>query len=107
MNSQVVVQVWLKEAVLDPQGQAVMNALVREGLKGVQGVRQGKVFFIEFDSKSVSSIGSQQALIERLSRELLANPVIEDFEIVWPTQTMNEDASRPNALVTDLLDGDA
>ena len=42
-------QVWLKEAVLDPQGQAVRNALAREGLQGVKSVRQGKVFFIEID----------------------------------------------------------
>jgi len=98
MTERVTVQVWLKEAVLDPQGQAVQKALAREGLPGVKSVRQGKVFFIEFDDSS-SDQSERHQLIEKLSRELLSNPVIEDFEVIWP--------SEPDARVIDYLEGDA
>ena len=84
-NKRVTVQVWLKSAVLDPQGQAVMKALEREGLKGLADLRQGKVFFLDFEPGTSGGLTEQRALIEKLSKELLANPVIEDFEIIWPT----------------------
>jgi phosphoribosylformylglycinamidine synthase PurS subunit len=84
VNKRVTVQVWLKSAVLDPQGQAVQTALTREGLSGLVSVRQGKVFFLDFEDSAASDPIAQRELIEKLSRELLANPVIEDFEVVWP-----------------------
>jgi phosphoribosylformylglycinamidine synthase len=99
MTKRVTVQVWLKEAVLDPQGQAVRNALAREGLQGVKSVRQGKVFFIEIDEQAHPSQDELHQLVEKFSRDLLSNPVIEDFEVIWP--------SEPSAEVVDYLEGDA
>jgi phosphoribosylformylglycinamidine synthase len=99
MTERVTVQVWLKEAVLDPQGQAVQKALTREGLPGVKSVRQGKVFFIEFEDESGKGQEDLNQLIEKLARDLLSNPVIEDFQVIWP--------SEPDARVIDYLEGDA
>ena len=74
--ARVVVNVMPKAEILDPQGQAVLRALGRIGVSGVAGVRQGKRFEIEVDD-SVSD-----AELERVAQTLLANTVIEDFEVV-------------------------
>jgi phosphoribosylformylglycinamidine synthase len=67
--------VWLKSEILDPQGKAVAQALYRQGLSNVSQVRQGKRFRIDFEGEI------SQADLERVSKEVLSNPVIEDFEI--------------------------
>ena len=68
----VRVHVSLKSTVLDPQGQTVRSALVGLGHHGVKAVRQGKFFDMEVEpGVDVASI----------AREVLINPVIEDFEI--------------------------
>ena len=74
--ARVVVNVMPKAEILDPQGQAVLRALSRIGVSGVADVRQGKRFEIEVDD-SVSD-----AELERVAQTLLANTVIEDFEVV-------------------------
>lgn len=74
--ARVVVNVMPKQEILDPQGQAVVRALGRIGISGVSDVRQGKRFELEVDD-SVTS-----ADLEKIASELLANTVIEDFEIV-------------------------
>ncbi|AWB84620.1 phosphoribosylformylglycinamidine synthase subunit PurS [Corynebacterium liangguodongii] len=74
--ARVVVNVMPKAEILDPQGQAVLRALGRIGVGGVADVRQGKRFEIEVDD-SVSD-----AEIKRVAETLLANTVIEDFEVV-------------------------
>ncbi len=71
------VTVNLKSQVLDPQGKAVLGGLHSLGFRDVTDVRQGKVFTITFD-ESVADIQSE---LTRMSRELLANPVIEDFSV--------------------------
>ncbi len=71
----IFVNVWLKPEILDPQGKAVSQALHRQGLENVSQVRQGKRFRIDFEGEVT------QADIERVSKEVLSNPVIEDFEI--------------------------
>lgn len=74
----VVVDVMLKPEILDPQGQAVANALPRLGIEGVAAVRIGKRIEIEFDGEDAD------ADLERareIADKLLANPVIEDFEV--------------------------
>ena len=74
----VVVDVTLKPEILDPQGQAVANALPSLGFTGVQGVRVGKHFEIELDGDvDDSRLGDVRAMAEKL----LANPVIEDFTV--------------------------
>ena len=71
----IYVNVWLKSEILDPQGKAVAQALYRQGLSNVSQVRQGKRFRIDFEGEI------SQADLERVSKEVLSNPVIEDFEI--------------------------
>lgn len=65
-----------KAEILDPQGQAVVRALGRLGVSGVSDVRQGKRFEIETDG----TVTREE--IQRMAEVLLANTVIEDFEIV-------------------------
>ncbi|MGD7001389.1 phosphoribosylformylglycinamidine synthase subunit PurS [Corynebacterium halotolerans] len=74
--ARVVVNVMPKAEILDPQGQAVVRALGRIGVEGVSDVRQGKRFELEVDD-SVS-----EAELTRVAETLLANTVIEDFEVV-------------------------
>jgi len=69
------VHVMLKEGVLDPQGEAVRHALGALGFEGVAGVRQGKV--IELDLAE----GASEAEVQQMCEKLLANTVIERFEI--------------------------
>lgn len=78
MKATVVVT--LKPEVLDPQGDAVRKALGKLGFEGVKSVRVGKIIEIEFDEAQPNA----PALADRLRKmadELLANPVIEDFEV--------------------------
>ena len=71
----IFVNVWLKTEILDPQGKAVAQALHRQGLENISQVRQGKRFRIDFEGDVT------QADIARVSKEVLSNPVIEEFEI--------------------------
>lgn len=69
----------LKPEVLDPQGDAVRRALGTLGFEGVKGVRIGKLVEIELaDGTPAQEV---RAKLEKMADELLANPVIEDFEI--------------------------
>jgi phosphoribosylformylglycinamidine synthase len=70
------VTVTLKNGVLDPQGKAIVNALGALGIEGVQDVRQGKFIEVELDEKDPASA---RAALERMCKELLANPVIENY----------------------------
>ncbi|WJZ03606.1 phosphoribosylformylglycinamidine synthase subunit PurS [Corynebacterium freiburgense] len=74
--ARVVVNVMPKAEILDPQGQAVVRALGRIGVEGVQDVRQGKRFELEVDETVT------RADLEKIAEILLANTVIEDFEVV-------------------------
>ncbi len=73
--ARVVVDVVLKPEILDPQGQAILGALGRLGIDGVQSVRQGKHFELEIDE------AVDDEALETIADTLLANPVIEDFTI--------------------------
>ena len=63
-----------KSTVLDPQGQAIRNALAGLGHHGIEEVRQGKVFDLTV------APGTD---VETIAREVLTNPVIEDFRIEY------------------------
>jgi phosphoribosylformylglycinamidine synthase len=65
----------LKPEILDPQGQAVANALPRLGVDGVASVRIGKRIEIEFNGEP------DLARATDIADRLLANPVIEDFTV--------------------------
>ena len=71
----VRVDVMLKQGVLDPQGEAVKSALGALGFDGVEGVRQGKV--IELDLAE----GTSEAEVKAMCEKLLANTVIESYDI--------------------------
>jgi phosphoribosylformylglycinamidine synthase PurS subunit len=62
-----------KEGILDPQGKAVERALPALGFEGIHDVRVGRLVELEVDDP---------AKLESLSEKLLANPLIEDYEIV-------------------------
>jgi phosphoribosylformylglycinamidine synthase len=71
------VYVTLKASVLDPQGQTISNALRKIGFAEVTAVRQGKYFALSLaDSLSAEQARAQ---VERIAREVLTNPVIEEF----------------------------
>ncbi len=71
------VYVSLKKSVLDPQGKTIHNALNKMGYKGLGDVRQGKYFEITLNG----GLGKDDAKseVERIAREVLTNPVIEEF----------------------------
>ncbi|PLV98725.1 phosphoribosylformylglycinamidine synthase subunit PurS [Corynebacterium ulcerans] len=75
--ARVVVNVMPKAEILDPQGQAVVRALRRIGVTGVADVRQGKRFEIEVDD----SVSRED--LEKVAETLLANTVIEDFDVIF------------------------
>ena len=74
--ARVVVNVMPKAEILDPQGQAVVRALGRLGVAGVSDVRHGKRFEIEVDD----SVSAEE--LEKVASTLLANTVIEDYEVI-------------------------
>ena len=71
------VYVSLKKTVLDPQGKTIQGALKKMGYAGVGEVRQGKYFEIVLDSGMDRD--RARAEVERIAREVLTNPVIEEF----------------------------
>jgi phosphoribosylformylglycinamidine synthase subunit PurS len=71
------VYVTLKRTVLDPQGQTIQTALKKMQYRGVEDVRQGKYFVLTLDDSLDAA--SAHAEIERIAREVLTNPVIEEF----------------------------
>ena len=74
------VYVRLKGEVLDPQGDAVKRALGTLGFQGVGNVRIGKLIEIEVDDKFAKAPEFERRLA-KMADEMLANPVIEDYEI--------------------------
>ena len=74
----IVVEVMLKPEILDPQGQAVGNALPRLGFTFAQSVRQGKRFEIEVAGEPTPAM---LADVEQAAEEFLANTVIETFVV--------------------------
>ena len=73
------VYVNLKPGVLDPQGKAIQHSVTLLGFTGITDIRQGKYFEIALDS----SLGEDQAResIARMAREVLSNPIIEDYRV--------------------------
>ena len=71
------VYVTLKKTVLDPQGKTIQGALRKMGYQGVDDVRQGKFFEITLDG-GLDRVAAE-AEVARIAREVLTNPVIEEF----------------------------
>lgn len=73
-----IVNIFLKEGVLDPQGKAIHHALDAMNFEGVEDVRMGKQIIIKLTSDN-----KEDALKEvtKMAEEILANTVIEDYTI--------------------------
>lgn len=76
MKARVLVK--LKNGVLDPQGKAVLHAAQSLECQGVEDIRVGKIFDINLN---LSSKEEAQQVLDKLSEKLLANTVIENFEV--------------------------
>ena len=76
---QALVHVTLKKTVLDPQGRTISSTLNGLGHKSVLDVRQGKFFEIELAQGLSEDQARQQ--VEAIAREVLANPVIEEYRV--------------------------
>ncbi len=72
------IHIMLKSGVLDPQGKAIGHALEMLGFDGVGDVRQGKVIDLEIDETNPAAA---RARLEDMCNRLLANTVIENFDI--------------------------
>ncbi len=71
------VYVMLRRTVLDPQGQTIHGALRKMQYHGVEDVRQGKYFVLTLSDTLV--LPEAQREVERIAREVLVNPVIEEY----------------------------
>jgi phosphoribosylformylglycinamidine synthase subunit PurS len=96
MNARVIVMP--KAAVLDPQGNAVRDAMRHLGMPEVRSVRIGKYMEIEIEGQG----GELESRLHQLCRDLLSNPVIEDYEVqrtdVGPQKSEVRDRKKtPNA----------
>ncbi len=74
MKATVIVT--LKPTVLDPQGMTIHRSLASLGLTDIGEVRQGKIFHLQVKDGSRDQV-------ERLAKEVLTNPVIEEYRIIW------------------------
>lgn len=74
-----IVYVSLKPSVLDPQGKAIHHSVESLGFQNIGDIRQGKYFEIALDG----SLSEQEARtsIESIAKDVLANPVIEDYRV--------------------------
>jgi len=78
-----------KAGILDPQGQAVERALPALGFEGVRNVHVGRL--VELDVEDPGRVGE-------MCERLLANPLIEDFEIERPEADRSSQTAGPDAL---------
>jgi len=73
------VYVTLKSGVLDPQGKAIHHSAELMGYKSIADIRQGKYFEIAIDS--AASEAEARESVERMAKDVLSNPVIEDYRV--------------------------
>ena len=76
------IHITLKRSVLDPQGKAIAQALGALGFGGIRDVRQGKVLEIDLEEADAKAARER---IEAMCVQLLANTVIEDYDITLDT----------------------
>ncbi len=74
------VYVTLKPSVLDPQGKAIHHTTELLGFENVSDIRQGKYFEIALDAELSETQANDIA--EKIAKDVLANPVIEDYEVI-------------------------
>ena len=73
------VYVTLKPSVLDPQGKAIQHSVELLGFQSISDIRQGKYFEISINSGATEAEAREAA--EKIARDVLANPIIEDFRV--------------------------
>jgi len=76
----VAVKVRLKSSILDPQGKTVNNALHQLGYDSINSVRIGRLIELDVDSDDKSEV---ERIVREASEKLLANTVMEDYEIIY------------------------
>ena len=91
MNAKVIVMP--KAAVLDPQGNAVRDAMRHLGMPEVRSVRIGKYMEIEIEGQD----GKLESRLHQLCRNLLSNPVIEDYELLKREQLKEKQTKTKTA----------
>ena len=79
MKATVIVT--LKSTVLDPQGMTIQRSVQSLGLPEVADIRQGKYFEVSVEDGVPPERGRDT--VQKLAKEVLTNPVIEEFRIVW------------------------
>jgi phosphoribosylformylglycinamidine synthase len=87
-----------KQGILDPQGEAVLGSLRKLGF-GVESVRVGRVIDVELEADDPAEARRQ---LERMCSELLANPLIESFEV-----ELDDGSSTPSAARAEAADAEA
>ncbi|MFN3699634.1 MAG: phosphoribosylformylglycinamidine synthase subunit PurS [Dictyoglomus sp.] len=74
----VILEIFLKDGIFDPQGKTIKDALHNLGFKEVEEVRMGKVLKIDIYGDNKNEVFEK---IKKMSEIFLANPVTEDFNI--------------------------
>ncbi|RMG46452.1 MAG: phosphoribosylformylglycinamidine synthase subunit PurS [Acidobacteria bacterium] len=73
------IYVVLKASVLDPQGKTIHQAVQTLGYRGIEDIRQGKYFEIALSDSLTRD--EAQTMLDKLAREVLSNPVIEEYRV--------------------------
>ncbi len=73
-----------KQGILDPQGVAVQHAMSQLGMSCVTEARVGKVIELTFTGENEQKTREK---LDQLCQELLSNPVVEDYHILWEGKT--------------------
>ncbi|CAA6819213.1 MAG: Phosphoribosylformylglycinamidine synthase, PurS subunit (EC [uncultured Sulfurovum sp.] len=73
-----IVNIFLKEGVLDPQGKAIHHALDALNFEGIEDVRMGKQIVLKLTSNNKEDALKE---VEKMAEDILANTVIEDYKI--------------------------
>lgn len=76
----VRIHIFPRREILDPQGKAIASALKRLGFGGIEDVRAGKSFELALDD-----CATRESVVQ-MCEKLLANLVVEDYEIEWPAE---------------------
>jgi phosphoribosylformylglycinamidine synthase len=79
MKATVIVT--LKPTVLDPQGITIQRSVQSMGMTEVTDIRQGKYFTVDLGDNVTAEKGRE--VVQTLAKEVLTNPVIEEFKILW------------------------
>ena len=74
----VKIEVMLKDAILDPQGNTIKKSLIGLGFKNVKSVRQGKLIEIQLNSNSSNK---EKSNIEKMCEDVLTNSLTEKYKI--------------------------